>query len=284
MSAGWAALAGAANAYTQQRQSDQEEQRWEQRYAIMQRQQQAAEQARARYLEALNPPKVQTINTTNDKGEQVTRQQQWNAPSDEDIAAGRAGSWATVGETPNITFERLAETQKNNEERNKLAAERNQALSEAAAGRLDVARERLAAQQERGGAKNNGTISFEDYEKSPPERRAMYDRFRRGESDPNEARDMAARKQTLEDLSTVGKPTDSMRANTLYRNQVGMGADPFRSVKAGSETGAPMGQFDSAPQQAAAAPAKKSPYPDGTVLNGPDGRKYIVRNGKPVPL
>lgn len=32
-----------------------------------------------------------------------------------------------------------------------------------------------------------------------------------------------------------------------------------------------------------AAPGSAAPYPDGTRLNGPGGKRYVVRNGKPVP-
>lgn len=45
--------------------------------------------------------------------------------------------------------------------------------------------------------------------------------------------------------------------------------------------GATQGQQSARPAPASAASA--APYPDGTELQGPDGRTYIVRNGQPVP-
>lgn len=45
--------------------------------------------------------------------------------------------------------------------------------------------------------------------------------------------------------------------------------------------GATQGQQPARPAPAPASSA--APYPDGTELQGPDGRTYIVRNGQPVP-
>lgn len=41
------------------------------------------------------------------------------------------------------------------------------------------------------------------------------------------------------------------------------------------------------PRRGASSPQASggdAPYPEGTVLRGPDGRKYVVRNGQPVPV
>lgn len=248
MAAGWAALAGAANAYTQQRQTQQDDARWEERYQIMQRSQQDAEKARARYLLALKPPETEKINTVNAAGKPVVQTRQWVAPSDEDIAAGKQGQFNTVAETPDINFDRLAETQRHNQE-SEEARQRQLDLT----GQLNAARMEAAAARAGGGGGKG--FSFQDYATATPEQRALYDRYRRGEVPPDERdaqrekeagrkADFAARVQTRKDLAEMRNPTDQDKANTLYENQVTMGADPFASVKAGASTNAPMGQFD----------------------------------------
>jgi hypothetical protein len=284
--AAWAALAGAANAYTKQRQDATDEQQWQDRYKIMQQSQEDAARARARYMAALEPPKVDSIHTTDESGKPVVQSRQWVAPSDEDIKAGKSGRFEVTGTTPDINFERLDETQRQNDAKNAQAQERLRMQGEVNAARMEAA----AA---RGGAGGTG-FSFKDYASAPPEQRALYDRYRRGEDDPNakmkqmemeakQKRDAEARKATLDELKGNPSASDAKRATTLYRNQVTMGADPFASVSGGAAATAPgrpepLGQFaGGAPKPA----ASKAP-PDGTVLYK-GGRKYVVRNGVPVP-
>lgn len=257
MAAGWAALAGAANAYTQRDQQARDDERWNERYQIMQRAQADAEKARMRYMAALKPPETEKISTTNDAGKPVVQTRQWMPPSDEDIAAGKQGQFSTVAETPDINFDRLAETQRHNQE-----------SEEARQRQLDLTGQLNAARMEAAAAKGAGSrdkgFSFTDYATATPEQRALYDRYRRGEvtSEERDAQrekeagrkaDFAARVQTRKDLSEMRNPTDADKANALYENQVTMGADPFASVKGGASSNAPMSQFD----VAAPAPAAK---------------------------
>lgn len=242
----WAGLAGGAAAFGQQQQRVQDEQQWEARYAKMQATQEQQERARARYIAALSPPKTDAMHTTDEAGKPIVQNREWIPPSDEDIAAGRAGSFKVTGSTPDINFERLNET-----------AAHNAAMEAEAQKRIDLTGQlnaaRIEAANARGAAGGNG-FSFKDYATADPEQRALYDRYRRGEVDPsvkeqqmekaaNQKADFAARAATRKDLAEIRNPTDADRANTLYENQVTMGADPFASVKAGGGTNAPMAQF-----------------------------------------
>ena len=242
----WAGLAGGAAAYGQQQQQAQDDQRWQQRYAQTQAMQEQQERARARYIAAISPPKTDTMHTMDDKGQPVVQAREWIPPSDEDIAAGRAGSFKVTGSTPDIQFASLEERQRQNDAKNEQAQERLRMQGEVNAARMEAA----AA---KGGAGGTG-FSFKDYATADPEQRALYDRYRRGEVDPavkeqqmeksaNQKADFAARAATRKDLAEMRNPTDADRANTLYENQVTMGADPFASVKAGGASQAPMGQF-----------------------------------------
>ena len=60
--------------------------------------------------------------------------------------------------------------------------------------------------------------------------------------------------------------------------------DMFKGrVKSGSAEGVSVadGSMERPPSKTPEAP--KAPYAEGTMLKGPDGRIYIVRNGEPVP-
>ncbi len=245
----WAGIAGGAAAYGQQQQAQQDDARWLERYNMMQASQQQQEQARQRYIAALRPPETNQLHTTDESGQPIVQQREWVAPSDDDITAGRSGSWRVAGTTPDINFERLKETQAQNDEKNKQAEERLRMQGEVNAARAEAA----AARGSGGGGSG---FSFKDYASAPPEQRALYDRYRRGESDPadeaakveREAKrkaDMAAREQTVKDIREMSKPTEGKKATALYENQVMMGADPWATAKGASNSTAPapMGQF-----------------------------------------
>jgi hypothetical protein len=61
--------------------------------------------------------------------------------------------------------------------------------------------------------------------------------------------------------------------------------DAYAKAKALRSLTSSIQEDKPAQPSAAATPAKvgKSPYPEGTVLAGPGGKRYVVRNGTPVP-
>lgn len=265
MAAGWAALAGAANAYTQQRQTQQDDARWEERYQIMQRSQQDAEKARARYLLALKPPETEKINTVNAAGKPVVQTRQWVAPSDEDIAAGKQGQFNTVAETPDINFDRLDEQQRHNAESERLRAEATQARNDASAARLAMERERLNA------AKGGGGGSGKLIRQVMPDGSAVYGLVQDGKFAPVQDEEGNPLNTTAW-RPRAGKPGDGDAIGPPPGKVQPVFVDPSAQ---------PMGQFD-APAKAAPVAAPKKAPPDGTVLYK-NGRKYVVRGGVPVP-
>ena len=136
-------VAAGANEYARQEQEASDDERWLKRQQAMQAIEAQNRQATERYLMGLKPPETRKLNVAGADGKPMIQQQEWKLTGDK-------GDWQNVGDaTPDINFERLAETQKNNEERNKLTGDRNAALADAAAARIDVARERLAAEEAR---------------------------------------------------------------------------------------------------------------------------------------
>lgn len=289
LAGGIAAGAGAVENQWQQGQQDDE---WLKRQQMLQQMELQNAKQKEEYLRSIEPPKTQTAHTM--KGDTIMDQgQQWV----KDPQTGQYG-WQNFGEAvPNANQANLDERERHNRESEGLRQATAEAQASARQAQLGIAEERLNMAAERvknaAGSRDKG-YTFEDYANAPPEQRALYDRFRRGEEDPNNKRDLEARAATLKDLQDVAAPGpdakpdkqheyDVLKANTLYQNQTMMGADPFASVKGGAgSTAKPMGQF-AAPQKGQAQPSQKSPYPDGTRLKGPDGRMYVVQNGVPVP-
>lgn len=282
----WAGIAGGAQAYGEQQKQQQADARWQQRYEMMQANEQNQEQARQRYIAALNPPKTDSLHTTDEGGQPIVQAREWVPPSDADITAGKSGSFRVTGSTPDINFEKLDQKREADQQKLEMAQKRLDMQ-----GQLNAARMEAAAAKS--GAGREG-FSFADYAKAQPDQRALYDRYRRGEDDPavkakqvadeaNRKADFEARKNARKDLenSPNANPTAGERSTALYENQVAMNVDPFATVKQGVGTSAPpqkpMGQF-SGPGAASKAP------PEGTIVRGKDGRRYVVRNGKPVPL
>lgn len=278
LAGGIAAGAGAVENQWQQGQQDDE---WLRRQQQLQQMELQTAKQKEEYLRSIEPPKTQTAHTM--KGDTIMDQgQQWV----KDPQTGQYG-WQNFGEAvPNANQANLEERIRNNDMVNAAKDAAREAKAQTDQARLALGEERLNMAAERAknaaGSRDKG-FSFEDYANAPPEQRALYDRFRRGEEDPNNKRDLEARAATLKQLDDGQEHSDADRANALYQNQVAMGADPFASVKGGAgSTAKPMQQF-SAPQKGQAQPAQKSPYPDGTRLKGPDGRMYVVKNGVPVP-
>lgn len=284
-----AGVASGAGAVENQWQNDQNDQRWMQRQQQLQAMELENAKQKEEYLRSIEPPKTQTAHSM--KGDTIMDQgQQWV----KDPQTGQYG-WQDFGEAvPNANQANLEEKTRHNQESEALREATATANAQARQSQLALGEERLNMAAERAknaaGSRDKG-FGFNDYLNATPDVQAKYDRFRRGEEDPNNKRDLEARAATLKQLDDGQEHSDADRANALYQNQVAMGADPFASVKATTVTTAkPMGQFSSpAPAQPRAAQAQpagqagKSPYPDGTRLKGADGRMYVVQNGVPVP-
>jgi hypothetical protein len=273
-------IASGASAVGQQYQQQQNDQEWLQRQQALQKMELDTAKQKEEYLLSIEPPKTQTSHAL--QGDTIMDQgQQWV----KDPKTGTFG-WQDFGTAvPNANQANLEEKTRHNQESEALREATATASAQARQAQLALGEERLNMAAER--AKAAGTrdkgFDFTDYANADPEKRALYDRFRRGEEDPNQKADLEARAATLKELDGTN-PSDTDRANTLYRNQVTMGADPFKSVKPGASTTAkPMSQF--------AGPAKAAPHPIGPEVpvsgrhapQGPDGRTYVVQNGVPVP-
>lgn len=289
---GVAAGAGAVNQQYQQQQQDDE---WLQRQKKLQAMELDNAKQKDEYLRSIEPPKTQTSHTM--QGQTVMDQgQQWV----KDPKTGQYG-WQDFGSAvPNANQANLEEKTRHNQESEGLREATATANAQARQAQLSLGEERLNMAAER--AKTAGTrdkgFDFTDYASASPEQRALYDRFRRGEEDPNQKADLQARSATLKDLQDVAIPTSDskpeaqhdyalLKANTLYQNQTLLGADPFKSVKGSATTTAkPMGQFAS-PQRSSNAPGSSpnNPVryqpgmpkpPSGTYVQKPDGTIVIA--------
>lgn len=152
-------IASGAGAVSKEYQDQQDEQRWlEKQKQIMAMQSQAA-QSRERYLAALSPPKTDVVHTTDEQGNPIVQNRQWVAPSDEDIAAGKPGRFDVTSTGKDINFEKLDETQRNNDLRNQQAQDKITMAGQINEARMAAAQARLDAAAERGlGAERKGVI------------------------------------------------------------------------------------------------------------------------------
>lgn len=134
----------------QQQQEEQIRQRRLQESAAME---QRAWEARERWKQENSPPPAQkvTMRDPNDPSKVIDANQEWQPPSDPNLGPPTQAGWKTVSSAPSASFERLEETQRNNEARNQLAADRLKMQGEYNEARMDAARARLEAQQARGG-------------------------------------------------------------------------------------------------------------------------------------
>lgn len=151
-------IASGAGAVEQQQQQQNDDARWLERQQKMQAMETDSRMKLERFMLGLKPSETRKLNVKDDKGQPAIQQQEFVVPE-----GANKGAWQNVGDqTPDINFERLAETQKNNEERNKLVGERNQTMADLGAARIDAARERLAAENER--RKSTGDSDKGDWE------------------------------------------------------------------------------------------------------------------------
>jgi hypothetical protein len=138
-------VAGGAQAELGVLQKNDDEQRWLEK----EKQLQAAEDEQFRnrqlYMRGLEPPKAQTVHKAGDGGKIMDQQQNWVIDP-----TTNQGAWQDVGDAvPNVNQERLDETSRHNVESEGLRASASAAQAEANAARIDVARERLAAEDAR---------------------------------------------------------------------------------------------------------------------------------------
>lgn len=278
-------VAAGAGAYQQQQQEQENDARWLERQQKMQSMELDAAKAKERYLLGLKPPETRKLSVTDEKGSPAVQQQEWRVTGD-------SGAWQDVGDrTPDINFERLAETQKNNEERNKLVGERNQTMADLGAARIDAARERLAAENER--RKSTGDSDKGDWEvreQASPSGSVSYIRVNKRTGD-------------VQPLTMNGTPVTSFRGGeklaeeaqkqakvdavkgtlSQFASAIGLGkvADALPTMSAGStpRPSAPAAQ----PVPAAAAKSGSAPYSEGQTIYDKQGRRYVVKNGVPVP-
>ena len=157
------------------------------------------------------------------------------------------------------------------------------------------------------GSSDKESISFEDYQAMAPEQREAYDRFKGRAIKPDE--EGKDRKAVTTEINRVMRDFDKKEAYEQKTVLEQAGIDPklpdardrykmmkrddfmtdadidmFKGrVKSGSAEGVSVadGSMERPPSKTPEAP--KAPYAEGTMLKGPDGRIYIVRNGEPVP-
>ena len=115
-----------------------DEARWIKRNEMLEAQRAEAEKQKQRYLLGLKPPESRTVKTTDANGKPIQRTEEW-VP---DVEKG-TGSFRTIGEQPDINFERLEETQRHNTESEQLRSAADQARMDAQTARLGLERERL---------------------------------------------------------------------------------------------------------------------------------------------
>jgi hypothetical protein len=128
---------------------DQDEQRWLDREKQLQAMEADQDKNRQLFMRGIEPPQIRTthVNKTGDDGKTqvMDRQQQWVVDP-----ATQKGAWQDFGEdVPNVNQERLEESARHNAETESLRGEANAARAGEAASRIDVARERLAAEDAR---------------------------------------------------------------------------------------------------------------------------------------
>lgn len=274
-------VAAGAGEYARQEQEASDDERWLKRQQAMQAIEAQNRQATERYLMGLKPPETRKLNVTGADGKPMIQQQEWKLTGDK-------GDWQNVGDaTPDINFERLAETQKNNEERNRLTGDRNAALADAAAARIDMARERLAAEQSR---KQGRTEEPKAYTTTDPKTGKPVQVYGWFDSDGKftPAKDASGnplggdkfRPSVFQEKNDAKQAqVDSIKGTlSQFASAIGLtqAADALPTMKPGSSP-APAAQ----PQPAAAKPA--TPYREGQVIYDKQGRKYVVQNGVPVP-
>lgn len=267
-----------------------------------------------RFLLGLKPPETRKFNVAGKAGPAI-QQQEWVPP-----AAGEdKGHFTNVGdETPDINFERLDETAKHNRESEDAAVERLRLQGEANTARAEAAAARDGAKT--GTQAQPKTYTFDGPNGKPIQR---VGHFEGGQFVPaidehgnpvqaekykpsalEEKADVAAKGQR--DAVGPSYPKDQFNDKTrkpvsergYFESDKAKGGPDVAPVfvdpsvaPAGDET--PRGTMPQLrPQKAptstpassrGVAPAAKSPYAEGQVIYDKAGKKYVVRNGQPVP-
>lgn len=143
-------IAGGAGFVSNEYQKDIDEQRWLQKQQQMMAMQSQLQRSRERYLMALEPPKTDKQTVMGDDGRSMVQNRQWIPPTDQDLSQGKGGHFEVTSTAPDINFERLQETQRQNDERNKLAVDRLDMQGKYNEARISAAQARLEAAQARG--------------------------------------------------------------------------------------------------------------------------------------
>jgi hypothetical protein len=277
-------VAAGAQGVAQDQQQQQSDAEWLKRAQAMEQINQQNAEAKERFLLSLGPPKTEKEDFTDDSGKVMTRAKEWVPPSTDGKTPGH---WNVTATTPSYNQERIDETLRNHDLISDAKDATRTANQQASEARLEASYARIAAENARHEATGAGKalpFSFQDYANAPPEQRALYDRFRRGEQDPGDKADLAAREATLKETQANPDMTDTEKANSLYQNQTLMHADPWKSVGGGASTTAkPMGQFASPQKAAPSASPQGAPYREGQIIYDKQGNKYVVKNGQPVP-
>jgi len=261
--------------------------RWLERQQKMQALETDSAKQKERYLLGLKPPETRKLNVQGADGKPMVQQQEWRLPEGSD-----KGEYVNVGDAePDINFERLAETQKNNEERNRLTGDRNAALADAAAARIDMARERLAAEEARKAAGGDKGADWEVRDNTDSTGAGTYVRVnkRTGEVQPLTMNGQPVttfhggekQAQSIEQQKKIDAVKGTL---SQFASAIGLGkaADAMPKFTAGSTPQPSAAPAAPPAQPKPAATNGKAPYAEGQTIFDKQGRKYVVKNGQPV--
>lgn len=279
-------IASGAGAVEQQQQQQNDDARWLERQQKMQAMEIDAAKAKERYLLGLKPPETRKLSVTDEKGSPAVQQQEWRVTGD-------SGAWQDVGDrTPDINFERLAETQRNNEDRSKLASERLDLTSRLGEERIAAAQARADAAAARRTANPVEPKAYTTTDPKTGKATQVYGWFD-SEGKFRQATDASGsplggdkfRPSVYEEKNAAQQAKVDAVKGTLsqFASAIGLGkvADALPTMNAGSapRPSAPAAQ----PVPAAAAKSGSAPYSEGQTIYDKQGRRYVVKNGVPVP-
>lgn len=296
----WAAVAGGAGYLEKEHQDQQDEEKWSQRYRMMQKSQNDNAQSLALFQNSLRPEPDQKFDAIGDDGKTHTLTQRWTSPT----KSGEKGSWTTVGDVPSINFAKLDEVQRNNDLKNQNAQEKLSMQGEINAAKMETAASRAARGDN--GAKPEGSGHVVELPTDTPGvTQAWVTDGKGGHTpflDPNTGKPVTGRKANLtkeeydDKKSADEEKAKADQAKTDALQPPGMmtrawntvtGNSAANSPQADSGPPAPLSQFD-APQQkaqssAGTSPSTAIPYqpgmpkpPSGTYVRKPDGSVVVV--------
>jgi hypothetical protein len=153
-------IASGAGAVATNIEDDKKQQEWITRFQQMQAMEAKTANQKALFMDSLKPPETRKTNMTDDSGKPIVRTEEWvHGPS------GENAHWNKVGETPDINFEKLNETERRNADLNQNAQDRiamMQSLGEAknatALARIEAANAR--GESDKGKYERAGVMQF----------------------------------------------------------------------------------------------------------------------------